>query len=192
MHRESEFFQRDRTVHPPALTPAYKTSVLRSPRLPLLSLQNSLSEVTGPMFGAHELGPLDNDLILNYAKDGEAIGQRIIVHGRIKDNRARGSPIRWSSSGKPTREAAIATTTIIISQPWTRISAVADAPSPTPTAPTHFEPSSPAPTLGATSSTAGVPHTSISRYSALASRNASSRRCISRVTRSWRTIPCSG
>ena len=46
---QSEFFQRDRSLHPPALTPEYKTSVLRSPRQPLLSLQNSLSEVTGPM-----------------------------------------------------------------------------------------------------------------------------------------------
>src|ERR1700730_4301126 len=70
MDREVEFFQRDRNVHPPAFTPAYKTSVLRSPRLPLLSLQNSLSEVTGPMFGSHELGELDNDLISNYAKHG--------------------------------------------------------------------------------------------------------------------------
>jgi protocatechuate 3,4-dioxygenase beta subunit len=90
MPRESEFFQRDRTIHPPAFTPAYKTSALRSPRLPLLSLQNSLSEVTGPLFGAHQLGRLDNDLILNYAKDGEAIGQRLIVHGRVTDERGAG------------------------------------------------------------------------------------------------------
>src|SRR5262249_17820141 len=54
---ESEFFQRDRGIPPPALTPEYKTSVLRSPRQPLLSLQNSLSEVTGPLFGHSELGP---------------------------------------------------------------------------------------------------------------------------------------
>ena len=47
----SEFIQRDRSQHPPAFTPDYKTSVLRSPRLALLSLQNSLSEVTGPVFG---------------------------------------------------------------------------------------------------------------------------------------------
>jgi Dioxygenase/Protocatechuate 3,4-dioxygenase beta subunit N terminal len=185
MHRESEFFQRDRTIHPPAFTPAYKTSVLRSPRLPLLSLQNSLSEVTGPMFGAHELGPLDNDLILNYAKDGEAIGQRIIVHGRLKDESGAGLANTlvefWqANAGGRYRHNN------------DRISAVADAPSPALTAPTHFEPSSPAHTLGATLSTAGVPHTSISRYSARASRNASSRRCISMATRRWRTIPCSG
>src|SRR5437868_2683887 len=88
----SEFFQRDRSVHPPALTPEYKTSVLRSPRQPLLSLQNSLSEVTGPLFGEGELGPLDNDLILNYAKEGQAIGERIIVHGQVLDESGRPIP----------------------------------------------------------------------------------------------------
>jgi protocatechuate 3,4-dioxygenase beta subunit len=80
-----EFIQRDRDIHPPAFTPIYKTSVLRSPRIPLWSLQNSLSEVTGPIFRREELGPLDNDLILNYAKNGEPIGERTIVHGSVRD-----------------------------------------------------------------------------------------------------------
>jgi len=83
METKSEFFPRDRSWHPPAFTPDYKTSVLRSPRCALLSLQNSLSEVTGPLFSHSELGPLDNDLILNYAKAGEPIGERIVVHGRV-------------------------------------------------------------------------------------------------------------
>lgn len=87
-----EFFQRDRTIHPPAYTPNYKTSVGRSPRYALLSLQNSLSEVTGPVFGQNDLGPLDNDLILNYAHDGEPVGERIIVHGRVLDEAGRGIP----------------------------------------------------------------------------------------------------
>ena len=87
-----EFFQRDRTLHPPALTPGYKTSVTRSPRYALLSLQNSLSEVTGPVFGHADLGPLDNDLILNYAHGGEPVGERIIVHGRVLDESGRGVP----------------------------------------------------------------------------------------------------
>ena len=30
--KTAEFFQRDRTLHPPAYTPNYKTSVTRSPR----------------------------------------------------------------------------------------------------------------------------------------------------------------
>jgi protocatechuate 3,4-dioxygenase beta subunit len=87
-----EFVQRDRSQHPPALTPIYKTSVLRSPRIPLWSLQNSLSEITGPTFTPSELGPLDNDLILNYANDSEPIGERIIVHGRVLDDMGRGIP----------------------------------------------------------------------------------------------------
>ena len=87
-----EFIQRDRGQHPPAFTPQYKTSTLRSPRLALWSLQNSLSEVTGPVFGRDELGPLDHDLILNYAKGGEPIGERTIVHGRVLDENGRGIP----------------------------------------------------------------------------------------------------
>ena len=89
---QNEFIQRDRRQHPPALTPDYKTSILRSPRLPLWSLQNSLSELTGPVFGREELGPLDHDLILNYAKTGEPIGERTIVHGRVLDGNGRGVP----------------------------------------------------------------------------------------------------
>jgi protocatechuate 3,4-dioxygenase, beta subunit len=92
MGPESEFIQRNRSLHPPAFTPNYKTSVLRSPRIPLWSLQNSLSEVTGPVFSPEDIGPLDNDLILNYAKDGEPQGERIIVHGHVLDENGRGVP----------------------------------------------------------------------------------------------------
>ena len=56
---DAEYLMRDTTSHPSANTPAYKTSILRSPRLPLISLQHSLSEVTAPMFSAAELGPMD-------------------------------------------------------------------------------------------------------------------------------------
>ncbi|WP_298957466.1 protocatechuate 3,4-dioxygenase subunit beta [uncultured Methylobacterium sp.] len=89
---DREFLQRDRGIHPPAFTPDYKTSVLRSPRAALISLENSLSEVTGPTFGHSEIGPLDNDLILNYARDGEPIGERILVHGHVRDENGRGVP----------------------------------------------------------------------------------------------------
>ncbi|MCL5778245.1 protocatechuate 3,4-dioxygenase subunit beta [Limibaculum sp. FT325] len=87
-----EFFQRDRTWHPPAYARDYKTSVARSPSLPLLSLQQSLSEVTGPTFGHRDIGPLDHDLIRNYAHGGEPVGERIIVHGRVLDENARPVP----------------------------------------------------------------------------------------------------
>ncbi|MGR3516574.1 protocatechuate 3,4-dioxygenase subunit beta [Sulfitobacter pontiacus] len=87
------FFHRDRSWHPPALAPAYKTSVVRSPQKALISMNTTLSEQTGPVFGHNMLGALDNDLILNYAAQGEmAIGQRIIVHGRVLDQNGRGVP----------------------------------------------------------------------------------------------------
>ena len=92
MNPDAEFFQRDWTIQPPALTPVYKTSVLRSPRIPLWSLQTSLSEGTGPAFSPDEIGPLDDDLLLNYAKDGEPIGERTIVHGHVRDENGRGVP----------------------------------------------------------------------------------------------------
>ena len=87
------FFQRDRDWHPPAFTPGYKSSVLRSPQKALLSLDGTLSEITGPVFGRSILGPLDNYLLHNFAKPGEsAIGQRIIVYGKVLDERGRGVP----------------------------------------------------------------------------------------------------
>lgn len=87
------FLPRDPNLHPPALTPAYKTSVLRSPGKSLVALEESLSELTGPVFGQEGLGEHDADLITNYAlanaTGGEPIGERIIVHGRVLDEAAR-------------------------------------------------------------------------------------------------------
>ena len=88
----AEYFQRNRAVHPPGYTPIYKTSVTRSPQKALLSLEQSLSEMTGPVFNHNDLGPLDHDMILNYAKNGEPIGERIIVHGRVLDESGKGVP----------------------------------------------------------------------------------------------------
>lgn len=93
MPKPAEYYQRDRTWHPPALTPDYKTSVTRAPRQAFLSLENTVSEITGPVFSHADIAPGDNDLILNYAKPGEAaIGERIIVHGQVLDENARPVP----------------------------------------------------------------------------------------------------
>lgn len=93
MTTSGEFYQRDRSVHPPAYTPNYKTSVARSPRYSLISLQNSVSEITGPVFGHNDIDTGDNDLLTNYAKPGESpIGERIILHGRVLDENAKPVP----------------------------------------------------------------------------------------------------
>ena len=89
---QGPFFPRDRAWHPPAFAPGYKSSVLRSPQHPLLSIETTASEMSGPVFGHGMLGPLDNDLILNYAHGGEAIGQRIVVSGQVIDENGRPQP----------------------------------------------------------------------------------------------------
>ncbi|MEM1151794.1 MAG: protocatechuate 3,4-dioxygenase subunit beta [Pseudomonadota bacterium] len=89
----AEYYQRDRTLHPPAFTPDYKTSVARSPRYSLISLQNSVSEITGPVFDQNDVDPGDNDLLTNYARPGESpIGERIILHGRVLDENGKPVP----------------------------------------------------------------------------------------------------
>lgn len=84
------FIERDHGQHPPAFTPGYKSSVLRAPKQSLVSFASTLSEQTGPAFGHNMLGEYDNDLIVNYAQPGgEAIGERIVVHGYLLDQNAR-------------------------------------------------------------------------------------------------------
>jgi len=56
-------------------------------------MDSTPSEETGPRFGQSVIGPLDNDLTLNFS-DGAApaIGERIRVHGRVLDEMARPVP----------------------------------------------------------------------------------------------------
>ncbi len=87
------YVARDRRWQPDALTPAYKSSLKRSPQAALISFPTTISEETGPVFGHDILGPLDADLIHNFAADGaSAIGPRIIVHGRVLDEFGRPVP----------------------------------------------------------------------------------------------------
>lgn len=87
------YIQRDRNWHPPAYVPGYKTSVTRSPQKALLSFPTTLSEQTGPVFSASIIGPRDNDLLHNYAANGEsAMGSRILVYGQVRDQAGRGLP----------------------------------------------------------------------------------------------------
>ncbi len=93
MTSTGEYYQRDRMRHPPARDEGYKTSVTRSPNYPLISLENSVAEISGPVFGHGDVDPLDRDLLRNYARPGESpIGERIIVHGRVLDENARPVP----------------------------------------------------------------------------------------------------
>jgi len=85
----------DGTVHPPLLWPPYKSTVLRAPAQPLVVLRHSLTELTGPLLGEGRVTAADADLTCRYsggAVVGEAQGQRIIVHGQVRDEDGRSVP----------------------------------------------------------------------------------------------------
>jgi protocatechuate 3,4-dioxygenase beta subunit len=87
---------RDWGAHPPLVAPDYKSTRLRGATKPLVPIKQSLSELTGPVFGHDSLGPLDNDLTKNGRKDGEPpgepLGERIVVSGRVVDEAGRPQP----------------------------------------------------------------------------------------------------
>jgi len=87
-----EFYRRDRAWHPPGFTLGYKSTALRSPNRALLSLPQSPADLSGPVFGHGMIDKLDHDLILNCSTGGEAIGERIVVHGRVIDQNAKPVP----------------------------------------------------------------------------------------------------
>ena len=77
-------------AHAPRLSPAYKSTVLRSPTRPLIVVPHTLSELTGPVYGHEAVRENDNDLTLQHK--GEPLGERIIVHGHVRDEDGRGVP----------------------------------------------------------------------------------------------------
>jgi protocatechuate 3,4-dioxygenase beta subunit len=77
-------------VHPPANAPAYRATALRHPSQPLVIIPQTLTELSGPVFGPGTIGPLDHDLTRQHA--GEPVGQRIVVEGRILDGDGRPVP----------------------------------------------------------------------------------------------------
>jgi protocatechuate 3,4-dioxygenase beta subunit len=82
----------DWTTHPPYLHEHYKSTVKRAPQKPLVILPQTLSELTGPVYGHGDILPLDNDLTRNAVVNGEPLGERIIVTGRVLDDANR--PVR--------------------------------------------------------------------------------------------------
>jgi protocatechuate 3,4-dioxygenase beta subunit len=75
---------------PPSLSPEYRSTVLRSPSRPLVIIPQTLSELTGPVYGHSDVQPGEADLTKQHA--GEPQGERIIVQGRVLDEGARPVP----------------------------------------------------------------------------------------------------
>jgi protocatechuate 3,4-dioxygenase beta subunit len=77
--------ERTPSGDPPYLHPDYRSTVLRAPKDPLVILPHTRSETTGPVFGEGAVRELDDDLTRQHA--GEPLGERIVVTGRVTDDR---------------------------------------------------------------------------------------------------------
>ena len=82
--------RESRDAHPAYLSPEYRSTILRSPKKPLVILPHSQSELTGPVFGHESVLPQEADLTLQHK--GEPLGERIIVTGRVLDEDGRPVP----------------------------------------------------------------------------------------------------
>jgi protocatechuate 3,4-dioxygenase beta subunit len=79
----------DQEVFPPYLYAAYQSTRRRAPSLPLIDVPLTLSELTGPGPAVGAVLAEEADLTRNAGTGGEAIGQRIIVTGRVLDESGR-------------------------------------------------------------------------------------------------------
>ena len=96
----------DKNIHPKSFSPDYKSSILRSPKKDLVSINTIISDLSGNVLDKNDLGLLDNDLTRNYNRHNEPIGERIIVYGKLLDENSKPIPSSlieiWqaNSSGK--------------------------------------------------------------------------------------------
>jgi protocatechuate 3,4-dioxygenase beta subunit len=70
--------------------PAYRSTRLRHPKRPLVALPERFHDLAGPVFGEQALDQADADLTAH--GDGEPLGERIVVTGRVLDEDGR--PLR--------------------------------------------------------------------------------------------------
>lgn len=65
----------------------YRSTEYRFPKRPLFHLPQGIGETTGPLLGEDRVGRHDHDLTAH--GEGEPLGERIIVHGRLLDSGGR-------------------------------------------------------------------------------------------------------
>ena len=77
-------------TQPEYLFPNYASTVKRAPRHPLVVLPHTLSELTAPVFGYGDVKETDHDLTRQH--QGEPLGERIVVSGRVLDENGKPLP----------------------------------------------------------------------------------------------------
>jgi protocatechuate 3,4-dioxygenase beta subunit len=149
-------------TQPPYDAPAYGSPHERHPRESLVPLPHTITEITGPHFSPALFPPIPDLSVVNCKA---ALGERIIVHGRITDEDGRAIPRAiieiWqaNASGRYQHPADQH------NAPTIRIFAAKAASIPTMAAGTASRRSSPAPIPGAIITMRGGRTTSTSRSS---------------------------
>lgn len=77
-------------MYPRLLSPAYGSSVKRALQKPLIPMRRTISESTGQVYGHVIVREFDNDLTIQ--NSGQPPGERIIVHGHVRDEEGRVIP----------------------------------------------------------------------------------------------------
>jgi len=83
---------RDWSSQPPYLHREYASTRLRAPLRPLVPIAQAIDEPTAPVYGPEVIGEFDHDLTRNAAVNGAPLGERIVVTGRVTDERGRPVP----------------------------------------------------------------------------------------------------
>jgi protocatechuate 3,4-dioxygenase beta subunit len=87
---DSGYRKPDPVSQPDYLYEPYRATVRRAPRQPLVLHPETLSVRTGPVFGPADVSGNCGDLTRQHS--GEPLGERIIVTGRVVDDRGRSVP----------------------------------------------------------------------------------------------------
>ncbi|VVE09042.1 protocatechuate 3,4-dioxygenase subunit beta [Pandoraea anhela] len=83
---------RDWDSHPKLIDSGYKSTALRGPKQPLVPVRQNLADLRAPVYGNGIIGALDGDLTRNAVRNGEPLGERMIVTGRVLDEGGRPVP----------------------------------------------------------------------------------------------------
>ncbi|MGE8632322.1 MAG: protocatechuate 3,4-dioxygenase subunit beta [Achromobacter piechaudii] len=89
---ETRLSPRDWDSHPDYLYEGYRSTEQRGPQRPLVPLDAALGEMRQPVFGDDSVGSLDHDLTSNARRNGQPIGERMVLAGRVLDDQGRPVP----------------------------------------------------------------------------------------------------
>src|SRR3954462_8425466 len=84
------YVREDATLRTPVGFPDYRSTALRAPLRPPVDLPHRLTEIPGPVLGEDRITAAD--AFLSRRNGGEAVGQRILGHGRGLDSDGRPVP----------------------------------------------------------------------------------------------------